>query len=188
MTTGLGADRGEGTELGAVALHVFTTGAAELTKGHRHTDRAGVGGQLIRHVQMLAHARRAIGKHRPQGTRLHLLEAQGQGAFDRPAFHCLARQVQGRGTGGTVIVDVHHRHATHAHFVERRLTAGRVAIDISDISLLYQMVVQAGVFQGLASRFSAHLDIGPTGTGLQERDHANPGNIRFVRHQILHKN
>ncbi|MNR20962.1 hypothetical protein D3C85_1378360 [compost metagenome] len=159
MPAGLGADRSESAELGAVALHVFTARAAELTKGHRYTNRAGVGGQLVRYLQMLAHARRSVGKNRAQGTWLHLLETQGQSAFDRPAFHCLASQVQGRGASGTVVVDVHHRHTTHAHFIERRLTAGRVAIDISDISLLYQMVVQACVFQGLASRFSAHLDI-----------------------------
>ncbi|MNT06206.1 hypothetical protein D3C72_1408620 [compost metagenome] len=136
---------------------------------------------------MLAHAGRTIGKHRPQGAGLHLLEAQGQGALHRPAFHGLASQVQGSGTRGAVVVDVHYRYAAHAHFVECRLAAGGIAIDISDISLLNQVIVQSCVFQCLASGFSAHFDIRPTGPRLQERDHTNPGNVRFVRHHILHK-
>ncbi|MCY1289975.1 hypothetical protein D9M70_390930 [compost metagenome] len=184
VTAGLGADSGKGAQLGAVLLHVLTTGATKLAQRHGYADRDGVGGQLVHHAQVFAHARRAIIEYRTQCAGLHLLEAQGQGAFDRPAFHCLASQVQGGRAGGAVVVDVNHRHATHADFVERRLAAGGVAVDVADIGLLDQVVVQACVFQGEAGRFSAHLDVGATGTGLQERDHADPGNIRFLRHHI----
>ncbi|MCY1368910.1 hypothetical protein D9M69_559220 [compost metagenome] len=135
---------------------------------------------------MLAHDGRAVIEHRTQGTGLHLLEAQGQGALDRAAFHSLACQEQCAGAGGAVVVDVHHRHTAHADFVERRLAAGGVAVDVADIGLLHQVVVQAGVLQRQAGGLSAHLDVRATGTRLEKRDHANPGNIRFLRHHNLH--
>ncbi|MNM76238.1 hypothetical protein D3C81_880560 [compost metagenome] len=184
MTAGLGADRGEGAHLGAVLLHVLTTRAAELAQRHRHANR--VSGQLVRHRQMLAHDGRAIIEHRTQGAGLHLLEAQGQGAFHGTALHCLASQEQRGGAGGAVVVDVDHRHTAHADFVECRLAAGGITVHVTDIGLLDQVVVQAGVLQRQTGGFSAHLDVRATGARLEKRDHANPGNIRFLRHHNLH--
>ncbi|MNG29929.1 hypothetical protein D3C84_1154400 [compost metagenome] len=72
-----------------------------------------------------------------QGTGLHLLEAQGQGAFHRTAFHGLARQEQGAGTGRAVVVDVDDRDTAQADFVQGRLARSGVAIHVTDIGLLH---------------------------------------------------
>ncbi|MCY1427692.1 hypothetical protein D9M71_435500 [compost metagenome] len=93
MTAGLGANGGEGAQLGAVFLHVFATGAAEHLQGHRNAH--GVGRQLRGDLAALAHGTRAVVPLVLQCTRLHLLEAQGQGTFHSAAFYRLTREEQG---------------------------------------------------------------------------------------------
>ncbi|MCY1449554.1 hypothetical protein D9M71_663000 [compost metagenome] len=159
---------------------MFATGPAE------HPQRArdlNIGGELVDH--RLRHVRGGTGAIFPvafQGAGLHLLETEGQGTFDCPAFHGLTRQEQGAGTGGAVVVDVDHRDAAHAHFIERGLAAGGIAIHVAGIGLLYQFVVNACVLQRQANRLGTHFDVSTAGTRLDERNHADADNVRFLRH------
>ncbi|MNN29732.1 hypothetical protein D3C81_1433490 [compost metagenome] len=181
MTAGLGADCSEGAELSAVLLHVLATGAAKHQQCTRHIG--DIGSQLVDHA--LGHVRggtRAIIPGAFKGTGLHLFETERQGTLDRTTFHGLARQEQGAGAGGAVVVDVDHRDAAHAHFVECGLATGGVTVDVAGIGLLNQVVIQAGILQGQANGLGAHLDVGAAGARLDERDHADAGNVRFLRH------
>ncbi|MNO84545.1 hypothetical protein D3C76_758880 [compost metagenome] len=117
MTAGLGANSGEGFHLRAVFLHVLFTRAAEEFQGVRHftafrKDRIG-------HVMALAIGNRAIKPMGFQGTGLHLLETERQGAIHGAAFHGLARQVKRGRTAAAVVVDVDHRNPGQAHFIKR---------------------------------------------------------------------
>ncbi|MCY1433985.1 hypothetical protein D9M71_500290 [compost metagenome] len=184
MAAGLGADRGEGFHLGAVLLHVLAAGATEHVQGHRQALH--VTGDLVGDADELVHGRRTVVPVALQRARLHLLEAQGDGALDGAAFDGLARQEQGAGAGGAVVVDVEDRDAAHADFVQSSLAAGGVTVDVTDIGLLDQLVVQAGVLQRQAGGFGAHLDVGAAGARLDEGDHADTGNVGFLRHLVLH--
>ncbi|MCY1404817.1 hypothetical protein D9M71_200390 [compost metagenome] len=184
VAAGLGADGGDGRQLGAVLLHVLLTSATEHGQRHRHAGCTS--GDLVGEVDELVHRARTVFPLVLQSTRLHLLEAQGDGALDGAAFHGLASQVQSAGAGGAVVVDVDHRNAGHADFVQGRLAAGGVAVDVADVSLLDQVIVQAGILQSQTGSFSAHLDVGAAGPRLDEGDHANTGNVRFLRHLVLH--
>ncbi|MNE41958.1 hypothetical protein D3C80_1360610 [compost metagenome] len=183
MTAGLGADRRKGFHAGAVFFHVFAASAAEEHQGARHADafREYLGGT----VEALAHGQRTISPEILQRTRLHLLEAKGQGAIDSAAFHRLARHEQRGRAAGAVVVDVDHRNAGHADFIQRRLAAGGVAIDITGIGLLHQLITDTGILQRLAHSLGAHLDVAGAGTGLGELDHADTGNIGFLGHLLL---
>ncbi|MCY1290654.1 hypothetical protein D9M70_398090 [compost metagenome] len=184
MTAGLGADRGEGFHLGAVLLHVLAAGATEHVQGHRQALH--VTGDLVGDADELVHGRRTVVPVALQRARLHLLEAQGDGALDGAAFDGLARQEQGAGAGGAVVVDVDYRNAGHADFVEGGLAAGGVTVDVADVSLLHEVVVQAGILQRQTGSFGAHLDVGAAGARLDEGDHADTGNVGFLRHLVLH--
>ncbi|MNE62458.1 hypothetical protein D3C80_1577400 [compost metagenome] len=135
MAAGLGADRGKGALGGAVFVHVFATSAAKHAQGHRHA--LCIGSQLGRDLRTLAHDRRAILPLPLEGTRLHLFKTQRQRTLDRPAFHRLARQVQGAGAGGAVVVDIDHRNTAQADFIQCRLARGGVAVHVTDIGLLH---------------------------------------------------
>ncbi|MNP17545.1 hypothetical protein D3C76_1099810 [compost metagenome] len=117
-----------------------------------------------------------------QGAGLHLLEAEREGTFHGSAFHGLAGQIEGTGSRRAVIVDVDHGYAAHADFIERSLAAGGVAIDVSGVSLLDQVVIQIGVLQGLTNGAGPHFDIGSAGARFDERNHADTGNAGFMRH------
>ena len=53
----------------------------------------------------------------------HLLEAEGDGAVDRAAFHRLAGQPQRGGAGRAVVVDIDHRDPGQTCFVRARWPA-----------------------------------------------------------------
>ncbi|MDT4847932.1 hypothetical protein FQZ97_820090 [compost metagenome] len=180
MPAGLGADRREGLHLGAVLLHVLLAGATEQAQGVGHA--CAFREHATCHVHALAVGRRTIGPMVLQRARLHLLEAEGQRAIDHAAFHRLTGQPERRGTAAAVVVDVDHRDAGQAHFIERRLAAGGVAVDVAGIGLLHQLVVDAGILQRQADGFGTHLDIGTALAGLGKRDHADTGNVDFLRH------
>ncbi|MNP15760.1 hypothetical protein D3C76_1081300 [compost metagenome] len=158
--------------------------AASATEHLQRARNAGdIGAQFVDHT--LGHVSGSARTVIPvafQGARLHLLEAEGQGALDGTALDSLASQEQGAGAGGAIVVDVDDRDTAHTHFVQGSLTAGGVAIDVAGVSLLYQVVVQTGIFQGQANGLGAHFDIGAAGARLDELDHADAGNIGFLRH------
>ncbi|MNG83539.1 hypothetical protein D3C79_422640 [compost metagenome] len=181
MTAGLGANSGKGTHLRTVLLHVLTASTAKHLQSTR--DTGDIGAQLIYH--RLGHVRggtRAVIPDTLQRPGLHLLEAKGQGTVHRPALHRLTCQEQGTGAGGTVVVDVDQRDTAHADFIQRCLATGGITVDITGVGLLDEGVIQASVFQGQAHRLRTHLNIGTAGAWLDERNHTNADNVRFLRH------
>ncbi|MCY1297392.1 hypothetical protein D9M70_468300 [compost metagenome] len=183
MAAGLGADGGEGFHLRAVLLHVFKAGAAEELQGVGHV--AAFGEDRVGHFMALAVGDRAVEPMGLQRAGLHLLEAEGQGAIHRAALHRLASQIERTGAAAAVVVDVDHRNAGEPHFIERRLAAGGVAVDVPGIGLLNLAVVQAGILQRQADGLRAHFDIGTALAGLGKRNHADTGDIDFLRHHFL---
>ncbi|MNF84210.1 hypothetical protein D3C84_665600 [compost metagenome] len=179
MAAGLGADHGEGFQFGAVLLHVGVAGTGELADRSRQVGHAD---QLVGQLQGAFGGRCTIGPGGFQGTGVHLLEAEGQGAVHRAACHGLAGQEQCRGAGGAVVVDVDQRDAGHADPVQGFLPARGVAVDVAGIGLLDVTEVQAGIGQGLANRLFAHDVVGLVGARLLERDHADAGNEYFLAH------
>ncbi|MCY1417217.1 hypothetical protein D9M71_327450 [compost metagenome] len=184
MAAGLGADRREGLHAGAVLLHVLLAGATEELQRVGHADAFRE--DTVSHFVALAVGDRTVGPVRLQGARLHLLEAEGQGAIDDTCLYSLARQVQRSRAAAAVVVDVDHRDPGQADFVQRRLAAGGVAIYVARVGLLHELVVDAGILQRQADRLGTHLDVGTALAGLGERDHADAGNVGFLRHHFLH--
>ncbi|MNT21900.1 hypothetical protein D3C72_1572570 [compost metagenome] len=180
MTAGLGADRGEGALGCAVLLHVLTAGATEHTQRHGHAF--SIGGQQLRHLGASAHRLRTVFPLALKGAGLHLFETQRQRTLDRPAFHRLTGQIQGARAGGAIVVDVNHRNTAQTDFIQRRLARGGVTVHITDIGLLHQPIVQSRIAERPARGFGPHLNVGTTGARFQERDHANTGYVRFLRH------
>ncbi|MNL17264.1 hypothetical protein D3C87_1383480 [compost metagenome] len=159
---------------------MLATGAAEHPQGTRDIH---VGGQFVDHrLGHVCGGARAVVPVAFQGAGLHLLETERQRAVDRTAFHSLAREEQCARASGAVVVDVDYRDAAHAHFIKSGLAAGGVAVDVTGIGLLNQFVIQTRILQGQANRLGAHFDVSATGARLDERDHADAGNVRFLRH------
>ncbi|MNN50115.1 hypothetical protein D3C81_1646880 [compost metagenome] len=157
-------------------------GAGELANGiaaHFH-----VANQLVDQLVGVLQRRLTIGPHGLQRARVHLFETEGQGAVHRAALYRLARQEQGGGTGGTVVVDVEYRNAGHADAVQGFLAAGGVAVAIAGIGLLDIGKVQPGIGQGQADRLFAHHVIRIAGARLLELDHADAGDEYLVAHFI----
>ncbi|MNZ88041.1 hypothetical protein D3C78_1069230 [compost metagenome] len=154
-------------------------GAAEVAQRQRDSGLADqfVGGQ----VEVLEGAG-PVAEEGAEGARAHLLETQCQGAFRRTAAHGLVGQEQGAGTGGAVVVDVDHRDARHADFVERALAGSGVTVDVAHIGLLDLVVLHTGIGQRGAQGGSRHLGIGRIGAWLDEGDHANPDHIDVATH------
>ncbi|MNN19381.1 hypothetical protein D3C81_1326210 [compost metagenome] len=182
MTAGLGAHSGEGFHSGAVFLYVFAPGTTEGTDGLSHAIH--IGGKTTQDRQETFAGRRAVVPMGFQRTGLHLLETHRQYAIYRAGFDGLARQVQRGGAGRAVVVDVDHRDPGHADFVEHRLAAGGIAVDVTGVSLLDQVVIDRRIGQGATHRFGAHLHIGRALAGLAERDHADAGNQYFFAHGV----
>ncbi|MNZ75395.1 hypothetical protein D3C78_938700 [compost metagenome] len=182
MAAGLGANGGEGFQFGAVLLHVRHAGAGELADGV--AANVDVANQLVDQVVGALQGRGAVGPHGLQRTRVHLLEAEGQGAVHGAALHGLAGQEQGGGAGGAVVVDVDHRDAGHADAVHGLLAAGRIAIDVTGVSLLDIGKLQAGIGQRQADRLLAHHVVGLAGARLGELDHADASDEYLVAHFI----
>ncbi|MCY1545622.1 hypothetical protein D9M68_815730 [compost metagenome] len=65
------------------------------------------------------------------------------------------------------------------------MATGGVAVDVAGISLLHQFVVDTGVLQRQANGFGTHLDVGTALTGLGELNHADTGDVGFLRHLFL---
>ena len=64
---------------------------------------------------------------------LHLLESEGEGAIGASAANELICQVEGRGAGCAVVVDVVDGDASHPGLVKGSLAAGRVTCRIHHI-------------------------------------------------------
>ncbi|MNJ27332.1 hypothetical protein D3C77_218350 [compost metagenome] len=182
MAAGLGADLGEGGQLGAILLHVGVAGPGELANGRGQLGHAH---QVVGQIQGALGGRGAVAPGRFQRTGVHLLEAKRQGAVHRAALHRLAGQEQGAGAGGAVVVDIDQRNAGHADPVQGFLPAGGVAIHIACIGLLDMLEFQAAVGQGQADRLLAHHIVGLVGARLLERDHAHASHEYFVAHRIF---
>ena len=173
-------DFGEGVRPRAVLLLILAPGAAEVLR------RAGGLGleflQLQHRLGELAHHRLAVREHCPQGPRLHLLEAHRQGDVDDPRLDRLASQVEGRRTGGAVVVHVHDRHAREADFVDHRLAGGGVAVDVAGIGLSDVAVVDPRIGESQTRGLRAHDVPGIALARLGERHHADAGDQRFLTH------
>ncbi|MNH24296.1 hypothetical protein D3C79_842200 [compost metagenome] len=93
MAAGLGADHREGFHGGAVFLHVLVTGTTEHGECRRQVGVLGE--QLLGDLLSAAVNDRTVSPMVLQRTGLHLLEAQGKGAFQRAGLNGLASQEQG---------------------------------------------------------------------------------------------
>ena len=129
------------------------------------------------HVEGIVILEATIGEDGAECAGLHLLEAERENAIERPRSDRLPRQEQRGRTRRAIVVDVDDRNTGHSDRVKRSLTTGRVAIDISDIGLLDQAVIEAGVAQRQPGRFRPHHMIRRVGAGFDKRDHADTGHI-----------
>ncbi|MNT21460.1 hypothetical protein D3C72_1568000 [compost metagenome] len=180
MAAGLGADGGKGLHARAVALHVLAACAAEAAQCLGNVRN--VLGQLLED-RLEARARgRAVVPVGLQRAGLHLLEAERQHAVGIAQRHGLAGEVQRGGTRRAVVVDVDDGNAGEAHLVQRGLAAGGVAVDVPRVSLLDQLVADAGVGQRAAHGFGAHVGVAGARAGLCERDHAHAADDDFLAH------
>ncbi|MNL28571.1 hypothetical protein D3C87_1502190 [compost metagenome] len=179
MAAGLGADGGEGFHAGAVLLHVLATGTAEGFQGTRQVDIAG---QVFHDVDEIGAGLRAVIPVRLERAGLHLLETQCQHAIGLTALHGGTGQVQGGRTGGAIVVDVDDRDRRAPHFIECRLAAGGIAIDITGKGHLHLVIVDAGIFERQAHRRGSHVGVAGACTRLREGNHADPGNYGFFTH------
>ena len=182
VAAGLGADLGEGVERGAVFFHVGQAGAAEVAQRQRDLRLAD---QFVGDGVERIERARAVGEHRAERARAHLLEAEHQHAVGGAAGDRLARQEQRGRAGRAVVVDVDDRDAGHADLVQRLLAAGGVAVDVAGVGLLDVVVADAGVVQRLARGQGAHLVVRRAGARLGERDHAHAGDEYFAAHCAL---
>ena len=183
VAAGLGADLGEGFQLGAVALHVFLAGAAEVAQRQRQVR--ALRAQFVAQGVELGERVRPVVPDRAQRARLHLFEADRQHALGHAAGNRLARQVQRARAGRAVVVDVDDRNAGHAHFVEGPLAGGGVAVDVAGVGLLHVLVANACVRQGEPDGLGAHVEIRRARARFRERDHANPGHQNVLCHCVF---
>ena len=155
-------------------LHVAEACAAEIAQRQRHAGRVDelVGGS----VEIVERAG-AVGEYGAERAGLHLLEAERHHAIGSARLDRLPRQKQRGRAGRAVIVDVDDRDPGHADAIERALAAGGVAVDITDIGLLHLAVVETGIGEREFCGLRTHHVIRRIGPGLDERDHADPGNI-----------
>ena len=170
MPAGLGADLGKGLQRRAKFIHVGQACTAKVAQrqGNFGMPHQGLGG-FVKPIKWAG----AVRKLHAQGTRGHLLKAQGQGAFHSPRRHGLAGQIQGRRTRGAVVVDIDDGNARHAHLVQSALAGRGVAVHITHIGLLHIGVAQAGIVQGQAHRLRSHHRIGLRRTGFGKGHHAH---------------
>src|SRR4051794_21250547 len=100
MAACLGADLGEGRQLGAVLLHVLLAGPAEIAQRQRNFTMTD---QFVGHPVEIREWRWPVLKYRAQRSRAHLLKADRQDTVGRTALNRLSRQEQ-RGRPGRAVV------------------------------------------------------------------------------------
>src|SRR6185503_16818793 len=127
------------------------------------------------------------GPVRPLGAEralFHLLEAHRQHALGEPSLDRLAREVEGRGAGRAVVVDVDHRDARQANVVDSALPAGAVAEDIAGVRLLEVLVLDPGVLDGRPGRLGGHDVVLLALARLGELGHADADDVYATTHGI----
>ena len=184
VTAGLGADLREGLHFGAVFLHMGEPGAAEIAQ--RKRDAGRVDQRVGERIELLERAR-PVGVDRAQRAGLHLLEAEREHAIGRAGSDRLARQKQRRRAGRAIVVDVDDRNPGHAEVVDRALSGGGVAVHVSRVGLLDELVADAGVGERAAPRLGAHLMIARARSRLGEGNHPNACDDNPGRHWLLLK-
>ena len=179
----LPADPGVVVGVGAVLLHVVAAGVAE----HLRRRRRGLGVADLEHPhRVLVERVGAVGVLDPEAARLHLLEAEREGAVDEAALDRLAGQEQRRGAGRAVVVDVDDRDPGQAELVERPLAVGRVAVAVAGVGLLDVLVGDAGVGERLLPRLLGPVGVvALLGAGLLELGHPDPDHERAVAQSLL---
>src|SRR5581483_5856125 len=104
-----------------------------------------------------------------------LLEPEGERALREPALHELPGEVQRRGSGRAVVVDVHRRDAGEAELVQRPLSRRRVPVAVPDERLVDLVVRDACIGKGVGARLAPHVRIVPfAGPRLLELGHPHP--------------
>ncbi|MOA13749.1 hypothetical protein D3C78_1338120 [compost metagenome] len=173
MAAGLGADGSERAHLRTVLAHVLAPGTAEGDQVAR--DFTGIAAQLILDRQVFATRQRTVVEIGAGRAWTHLLKPYRQSALDLTALHRGTGQVKGARAGGAGVVDVEHRNRSAPDPVQRRLTAGGIAIDVTGEGHLHLVVVKAGIGQRQAHGLGPHVDVAGTVAWFTERDHADPG-------------
>lgn len=114
----------------------------------------------IRHeLDVLIHGICTIHIFGRQRAALHLLESKRQNAFRVAALDDLLAEVESSGTGGAIVVNVVNGTSVESDLVDRPLTAGRVAVHVSNADGLHVLVGYTRVLQGLGHRLLRHLRI-----------------------------
>ncbi|MNQ88790.1 hypothetical protein D3C85_1040710 [compost metagenome] len=181
MAAGFGTDGRKRFHAGAVALHMLTPGA---TKGTQCTRQVDITGEAFHDMDHAGPSLRTIIPMGLERTGLHLLEAQRQHALGLAALNGGARQVQCGGASRAVVVDVDDRDAGTAHFIQRGLAAGGIAIYIAGESHLYLVVTDAGILECQAYGLGAHVGVARACARLGEGDHTDPCNDDFFAHRL----
>src|SRR3990172_746706 len=94
-------------------------------------------------------------------------------APDRARFPRLPGEIKRARSGRAVVVDVDYRDAGEPERVQRRLAAGRIAVDVADVGLLDRCVLEARIFERQLRRARAHHVVGIASPRLGERHHAD---------------
>lgn len=155
---------------GAVFLHVFSPCVSEhLCRpwgiGNSPRDRHHLARRASRTLPVLEVAL--------QATAHHLLEPDDQHAVRRSVGDEGPAHVQARGSRGAVVVDVVDGDLGHAELVEDTLAAGGVAVAVAGYALVYVVVRDLCVEQGLDTGFEAELCVVNLPAGLDEFGHAH---------------
>ena len=106
---------------------------------------------------------------------LHLLESEGEGAIGASAANELICQVEGRGAGCAVVVDVVDGDARHPGLVKGSLAAGRVTCRIHHINN----------FKSQETRRKGSLTVNIPDCGLFDLIVCDPGVGERLRHSLL---
>lgn len=126
----------------------------------------------------------AVGEDIADGARTHLLETDRQRALDRAACHGLPCQEESRRARRAIVVHVEDGDCRHTCLVDDALPRAAVAIDVTGIGLLDDIVGQARILQAQGDCLCAHAHIAVAGTRLPEGDCSNPRNDDLHGHGI----
>ena len=146
MVTSLFPDPGEGLGFGSVFLLILIARPGEQADGLGNL--LGAGEFAIGDLGEPTKSRGTIRENVAQRARPHFFKPQSQSAIDGAAGHRLPGQEQGIGAGRTVIVHIKHRDTGHSDPVKRPVTRSTVSEHPTDVGLLHQAIVQAGIRQG----------------------------------------
>src|SRR5450830_486307 len=133
MTARLHRDASEGLRRDTVLIEISLPGATEELRSARRVVVESL--DAFHHICKALQRRWPIGVDGLQRARRHLLDADDERAIDGAAGDRLTREKKCGGTGGAIVVDVDDGNAGETDFVEHRLTAGGVAVDVPGIGL-----------------------------------------------------